>query len=99
IRQYKEVYDAFFEELKLIPAGRFHEICYEELEKDPVGELAKLYAALEMPEFGHVEAKVRNYVHSLSDYRKNEFPELAPGLRQRVASEWRRSFEEWGYPC
>lgn len=98
IRQYKELHDAFFEERSLIPAGRFHEMGYEELEQDPVGELAKLYAALELPEFGHVEENVRNYVNSLSDYRKNSFPELAPDVRQRIAGEWRRYFEEWGYP-
>ncbi len=98
IRQYKEIYDAFFEERSLIPADRFHEICYEDLEKDPVGELRKLYDALQLPAFGQVEPNVRTYVDSLSGYRKNSFPDLAPEVRRRIASEWRRCFEEWGYP-
>jgi omega-hydroxy-beta-dihydromenaquinone-9 sulfotransferase len=98
IRQYKEIYDAFFEERSLIPADRFHEICYEDLEKDPVGELRKLYDALQLPAFAQVEPTVRTYVDSLSGYRKNAFPKLAPDIRRRIASEWRRCFEEWGYP-
>lgn len=98
IRQYQELHEAFFAERSLIPAGRFHEMGYEELEQDPVGELAKLYAALDLPEFSHVEAKVQTYVQSLSTYQKNSFPDLAPDVRQRVAREWRRCFEEWGYP-
>ena len=98
IRQYKELYDAFFEELGLIAAGHFHERNFEALEKDPVGEIRKLYEALGLPEFGKVEPILRAYVGSVSGYRKNTFPELAPDVRQQIASEWRRGFEEWGYP-
>jgi hypothetical protein len=98
IRQYKELYDAFFEERGLITAGHFHEIGFEELEKDPVGEMRKLYEALELPEFGNVEPTLRTYLHSLRDYRKNTFPELASDVRRRIAREWGRCFEEWGYP-
>jgi hypothetical protein len=98
IRQYKEVYDAFFEQRALIPAGRFHELGFRELETDPVGEMRRLYESLDLPEFGRVEPTVCRYLDSLSSYRKNVFPELAPNVRRRIASEWRRCFEEWGYP-
>ena len=37
LRQYREVYEVFFEERRLIPKGRFHEVRFEELEKDPLG--------------------------------------------------------------
>jgi hypothetical protein len=97
IRQYKELYDAFFDERELIPGGHFHELSFRELENDPVGEMNKLYEALGLPEFGIVEPAVRAYVRSLSDYRKNTFPELASDVRRRIAGEWRRCFDEWGY--
>ncbi|MBC7855957.1 MAG: sulfotransferase [Pirellulaceae bacterium] len=97
VRQYKEVHDAFFEERSLIPAGHLYEVCFEDLEQDPAYELRKIYAALNLPEFEQVEPKIGNYMHSLSDYRKNRFPELAPEMRKRIAGEWRRCFEEWGY--
>jgi hypothetical protein len=98
IRQYREMHDAFFEERALIAAGRFHEIRFAELEKDPVGETRKLYEALGLPEFSHLEPALRAYVQSLSGYQKNVFQEPAADIRRRIASEWRRSFEEWGYP-
>ena len=97
IRQYKELYDAYFAEREVIPAGRLHELSFANLERDPVEEVRKLYAALALPEFGHVEPALRTYLDSLASYRKNTFPELAPDLRRRVASEWSRCFEEWGY--
>ena len=98
IRQYKELYAAFFEERGLIAAGRFHELAFAELEKDPVNEIRKLYEALGLPAVAKVEPALRKYVDSLSDYRKNQFPELAPDVRRRIAREWRRCFDEWGYP-
>jgi omega-hydroxy-beta-dihydromenaquinone-9 sulfotransferase len=97
-RQYRELYDAFFEERALVPAGHFHEVCYEALERDPVGEVRRLYAALGLPPFEAAEPALREYVDSVREYRKNAFTPLPPDQRRRVAAEWRRCFEEWGYP-
>jgi hypothetical protein len=98
IRQYREMYDAYFEQRGLIPDGRLHELSFAELEQDPVGSMRRLYATLGLPEFETVELPLRRYLDSVSGYRKNEFPELARDVRRRVAGEWGRCFEEWGYP-
>jgi hypothetical protein len=98
IRQYREMYDAFFEERALVPAGHFHEVCFETLEREPVREMSRIYQSLSLPDFAQVEARVRQHVDSLSGYRKNMFPELVPFLRQRIADEWKRCFDEWAYP-
>ncbi len=98
LRRYREVYDAFFEERGLIPKGHFHEIGFEALEADPIGQLRSIYEALALPDFRQVEPTLRRYVESLSGYQKNTLPELPPDLRVRIAGEWRRCFEEWGYP-
>jgi hypothetical protein len=98
IRQYREVYDAYFEQRGDVPAGRLHEVRFERLEADPVGEVRKLYAALGLPEFAPVEPALRRYADSLAGYQKNAFPDLPPQQRERVANEWRRCFDEWQYP-
>ena len=98
LRQYREVYDAFFEERGLIPKGHFHEVGFEALEADPIGQVRGVYEALALPDFGHVEPALRRYAESLSGYQKNTLPELPPDLRERIAGEWRRCFDEWGYP-
>jgi len=98
LRQYREVYDAFFEERGLIPEGHFHEIGFEALEADPIGQVRGIYEALALPDFRQVEPALRRYVESLSGYKKNTLSELPPDLRGRIAGEWRRCFEEWGYP-
>jgi hypothetical protein len=98
IRQYRELYDVYFEECELIPRGRFHEVSYEALEKDPVGQVRGIYEALNLPGFQAAEPVIRQYVETLSGYKKNAFPDLEPELRARIAQQWRRCFEEWGYP-
>ncbi len=98
IRQFKEVYEVFFEEKSLIPKGRFHEVRFENLEADPIGQVRGIYEALSLPDFQVVEPVLKRYVESLSSYQKNIFPEMPSQLRARIAREWRHCFEEWGYP-
>lgn len=97
IRQYRQMYDAYFMERNLIPPGRLHEVCFEDLEEDPMSQLQATYAALGLPDFDAVRPVLERYVASLVGYRKNTFPELPECLRSRIAQEWRRCFEEWGY--
>jgi hypothetical protein len=98
IRQYREAFDAFFEERELIPAGRYHEVRFEDLERDPIGQLRSAYQALGLPDFGQVEPAVSHYVSSQTDYQKNAYPVIPPETKARIANEWRRCFEEWNYP-
>jgi hypothetical protein len=97
LRQYREMYDVFFEERGLIPAGHFHEVAYEQLEADPIGEVKRIYQALDLPEFASVEPVLRRYVESIAGYRKNEFPNLSAEWRRRIADAWQPCFDEWQY--
>jgi hypothetical protein len=97
LRQYKELYEAFFEQRELIAPERFHELSFEDLERDPMLEMRRLYDALGLPDFTAVEQRLQSYLDSLAGYRKNTFPELGPALRDRIARECRRCFDEWGY--
>ena len=98
IRRYKEMYDAFFEDVGSIPNGQFAEIRFETLERDPIGEMRRIYAELDLGDYDSTEASIRCYVNSLAGYRKNRFDALDPALKAKIASAWRRNFETWGYP-
>jgi hypothetical protein len=98
IRRYRMLYDVYFEERALIPPGQFHELSFEELESGPIGAIERTYAALGLAGFDAVLPRLEAYVATLKGYRKNEYPELPVGLRREIAGQWRRGFEEWGYP-
>jgi omega-hydroxy-beta-dihydromenaquinone-9 sulfotransferase len=98
ICRYKIIYDAFFEERVLIPDGRLHEVSFEDLEKDPIGQVKRIYDHLDVPGFDAMQPSLQGYVDSMADYRKNTYPELSSSLRNEIACAWRQSFEHWGYP-
>ncbi len=68
------------------------------MERDAVGQMRNMYEALDLPGFTQVEISLQEYLSSTVGYKKNEFPELAEELRDRITSEWYRCFDEWRYP-
>jgi hypothetical protein len=98
LQRYTALYGAFFEDRPLIPEDRFCEICFDDLERDPVGEVRTIYENLSLPGFQEFEPQLKSYVASLSGYRKNDYPSLDERIRRRVAEAWTNSFEKWGYP-
>jgi hypothetical protein len=98
IRQYRVVYEAFFEERSLIPRGRYCEVGFEELERDPLGEMTRIYDQLSLPDFAEVRPAIERYVRSLAGYQKNAHSDLPVEVKSEISGAWRRCFEEWGYP-
>jgi hypothetical protein len=97
IDQVKTLYDGYFEQRALIPAGRLYDISYEDLEREPIDQIRAIYDALGLPDFAQVEKQLGNYLNSIADYKKNALPELPDQLRCHVHREWKRCFDEWGY--
>lgn len=97
IEQLKTLFAGYFAERSLIPAGDLCEIPFADLERDPIGQLGKVYEALRLPDFATVEPNVRTYLNTLSNYQKNVFHPLSPELRLRLQQEWGQCFDEWGY--
>ena len=97
LRLYEEMYDVFFAEREMIPRGQFSEIAFEDLERDTVGQLKRVYEDLSLPSFEDCEHSVRQLLADIGDYQKNQFPALPTSLRAKIASRWRPSFTEWDY--
>lgn len=97
LRRHELMYDAFHEDLPLIPEGHFHELRFDDLEADPLGEIARVYDALSLEGFEGFAPDLQAYVETLKGYRKNSFPELDPATKALVADRWARSFEAGGY--
>lgn len=96
--RYQRMYEAYFRDRPMVREDRFHEIRFEDLERDPIGELRKLYGKLGLGDFADAEPEIRRYLGSIADYRKNRFVALEESAREKVARAWKRGFEEWNYP-
>lgn len=97
LNQYKEMHESLFEATRDLPANQFVDIPYEDLDAQPMANLEKIYTQLDLPDFEVVRPRLQSYVDSLQSYRKNSFNDLDEAVKKRIATEWKRSFEEWGY--
>ncbi|VAX05786.1 hypothetical protein MNBD_GAMMA19-530 [hydrothermal vent metagenome] len=97
LRRYVMLFDGFFAGRDLIPDGQFHEMSFRELEAAPLETMRNTYNALGLSGFSKAEPRLKKYISSLKNYKKNDHPELSAHFRQRVAENWGRSFDTWGY--
>ena len=87
-----------YEETKgLIPAGRLHEIRFEDLERDPLGEIRQIYQSLSLPGWNLVEPKIQAQLPALKAYKKNAF-RMDQETMQRVYSRLKWVFDLYEYP-
>lgn len=96
IDSYAVLMRAWLEFRQRIPEERLTEVRFEDLEKDPVGELARIYKDLSLPDWETARRPVEAYVASLRDYEKNVFT-MSKTAAERVESEWSFAIEEWRY--
>jgi omega-hydroxy-beta-dihydromenaquinone-9 sulfotransferase len=97
IRQLKVLYGGYFSQRTLIPPGRLYDVAFEHLDRDPLGEVRRVYDALQLPDFAGVEVRLVDYINSISDYKKNVLSPLPDSVQQQVHQECRQCFDEWGY--
>jgi hypothetical protein len=97
LRIYATMYEAYFSDRALVPAGQLVEIAYEDLERDPIGQLRLLYEGLSLGDFEAVRPATEAYLASIAGYRKNRHAQIDDATRQRIAETWRPCFEAWGY--
>jgi hypothetical protein len=95
---YKETYEAFFEDRKHLKPGRYHEVSFEEVTRDPLTQVRQIYEKLELPDFETARPALEAYVATLAGYKKNKFRPMPEELRQELTREWAPCFAEWGYP-
>ena len=93
---YPRLMQKYLADRALIPAGHLAEVRFEDLERDPLGELARLYAELDLPDWENAEPQIAAYLETIAGYRKNAF-RIDPAIIERVDEKWRFAVEEWNY--
>ncbi len=80
----------------LVESSHFYELLYEDLVRDPVEEMRKLYDHLDLGEFDKMESKLQSYFATHREYRTNTYPQ-APELRAKIAARWGDVIRRYGY--
>ena len=90
------MYEAFDEQRPLISAGRFSEVRYEDLVRDPLGQMQRIYDDLELDDFQSVRPALEAHLAGLKDYKTNRY-EITPQMREEISRRWGTVIEKYGY--
>lgn len=97
LSMYGKMYDAYFAEKALIPAGNLAEVAYDDLDADPIGRMNRIYEELDLPDFSVARPAVERYIASLGTYEKGKHAPLSDDVRGEIVERWGRTFDEWNY--
>ncbi|HJZ57978.1 MAG TPA: sulfotransferase, partial [Gemmataceae bacterium] len=95
-REFRVIYDRLEEARPLIPAGRFHEVRYEELVKDPVGRMREVYSGLGLDGFEAYRPKLDEYLKQTAGYETNRY-QIGEADRAEVTARWGDVIRRYGY--
>jgi hypothetical protein len=95
-RTYRHLYQKIEEGRALVHPARFYELRYEDLIRDPLGQMKSLYDRLELGGFDEVRPRLQRYLASVAGYETNRY-DLAPGLRAEITRRWGDVFRRYGY--
>lgn len=81
----------------LVPSQNIYEVRFEDLEADPLGQMRRVYQALNLEGWSNLEPVITKKLPELKRYRKNSF-QMDEDLMRKVYRHWKPSFDRYGYP-
>ena len=93
---FSRMYKSLEETRHLVDPSRFHELRYEDLVRNPIGQIRALYEKLELGDFERVLPALEQYLEGVKEYRTNRY-ELSPELREEISHRWSSFIRRYNY--
>jgi hypothetical protein len=93
---FEQMYAAFERDRATLAPGRLHEVRYEDLVADPVGQIERAYDALALGEFSAMREALAQEAASRKSYRAGTYKH-DPRIVAEIARRWRPFIERYGY--
>jgi len=105
---FNRMYAALEQDRPLVDSSRFCEVRYEDLVKDPIGQMREdlvkdpigqmraVYDQLELGEFDEVLPALKEYMADQKGYKTNRY-EISEETRAEVRRRWSKFFKQYGY--
>jgi hypothetical protein len=93
---FTHMYDRLEQTRHLVDPARFHELRYEDLVRDPVGQMRALYERLDLGGFEAFLPRLEQYLATIKGYETNRY-ELTPSERALVTRQWGKIIQRYGY--
>ena len=96
IHDYTRIMEAFFEQKDKIPKDQLVELRYEDLIKDPLGQVKQIYTRLRLPGFEHAMPEMQKYLDRQAEYKTNVYA-IDTAIIDYVKKNWSDTIKRWGY--
>ena len=96
LRSLVMMYDGFENQRNGIDANKICDVRYEDLVKDPRGQMQRIYRELDLGDFENIRPAVEEYLEKQRDYRVNQHT-LDPEIEKAIAVRWANYCAQYGY--
>jgi omega-hydroxy-beta-dihydromenaquinone-9 sulfotransferase len=96
LRTHTHMYNRLDETRHLIPAGQYHELKYEDLIANPVGEIEAVYSELGLNGFAGAKPKIEQYWQDNATYETNKYTP-PPETLLEVGKRWKEVIDRHEY--
>ena len=93
---FDRMYSGFEQQREMIAPEHICDVRYEDLVRDPVGELEAIYHKLQLGDFEPVRPHLAKYMQERRDYKTNRHA-LDAHIKAEIDRRWRGYFEKYGY--
>jgi hypothetical protein len=97
LENYVAMEEAFYRDAARLPAGRLVDVRFDDLERDPAGQIARIYDTLGLPMTPRFEGRLRRHLARVAGYRRNRFAPLPAEERARVNAAVGGLLRRWGW--
>lgn len=88
---------AFARDAAGLPEGDVVEVRYEDLVRDPLGEIERIYATLGLDYSPAFQQKLESYLAGVAEYQKNKFAPLGDDVQREIEAKLGPWMDRWGY--
>lgn len=96
LRCLPNMYEGYASQKELIPSDCLCEMRYEDLVKDPLGEVKRAYNHLGLDSFAALEPRLQEFTSKQKDYKVNKH-EMDEETKSIIRSRWADYFTRFGY--
>jgi len=97
LTRFPHFYKKLEEGKTLLGPGRFHELKYEDLMRDPILEMGRLYERLQLGGFEELQPRLSEYLAQNANYETNKF-QLTTEQADEITERWGPVIRQYGYP-
>jgi len=97
LENYRQQETAYCRDAATLPPHDAAELRFEDLEADPVGEVRRIYAELNLEFTPRFERRLKSYLAGIAGYRKNRFQPLPRKQQEAIDAAMGEFARRWGY--